>query len=75
MRTIKYHFGPMFFQMKTVGTTLQFKVGANDVKNFKMIERHYFKNELIKSYEFAAPFCMPNSLNSMEAIYELPQLS
>lgn len=40
-----------------------------------MIERHYFKNELIKSYKFTAPFCMPLSTNSMEAIYELPDLA
>ena len=74
MRTIKYHFGPAFFDLKTIGTTLEFKVGGKPVKGFTMIERHYFKNELIKSYTFSAPFCMPNSTNSMEAIYELPEL-
>ena len=37
-----------------------------------MIERHYFKGKLIKSYEFSVPFCMPNSTNEMQAIYELP---
>lgn len=52
MRTIRYHFGPGFFQLKHIGTTLEFKVGAKAVKNFTMIERHYFKNELIKSYKF-----------------------
>ena len=40
-----------------------------------MIERHYFKQKLIKSYEFEVPFCMPSSRNSMEAVYELPQFS
>lgn len=65
MRTIKYHFGPFFFDLKTIGTTLTFKVGSKPVKKFKMIERHYFKGELIKSYEFNAPFCMPNSVNDM----------
>lgn len=75
MRTIKYHFGPAFFDLKTIGTTLEFRVGNKGAKNFTMIERHYFKNELIKSYKFSAPFCMPNSTNSMEAMYELPELS
>jgi hypothetical protein len=49
--------------LKVIGTTLKFKNGPQPVKNFKMIERHYFKNKLIKSYEFVAPFCMPNSTN------------
>lgn len=44
MRTIKYHFGPAFFDLKTIGTTLEFKVGGKPVKGFTMIERHYFKN-------------------------------
>ncbi len=40
-----------------------------------MIERHYFKNKLIKSYEFEVPFCIPNTVNSLEAIYELPEFT
>jgi len=62
----------MFFQLGTVGTTLEFKVGEKPVKKFLMIERHYFKGKLIKSFEFEVPFCMPNSQNSMEAVYEFP---
>jgi len=42
----------MFFQLGTVGTTLEFKIGSKPVKKFLMIERHYFKGELIKSFEF-----------------------
>lgn len=68
-RKIRYNFGPYFFMLKVIGTTLKFKNGPQPVKNFKMIERHYFKNKLIKSYEFTAPFCMPGSTNEMEAIY------
>ena len=37
-----------------------------------MIERHYFNDKLLKSYEFNFGFIIPNSLNSMEQIYELP---
>ena len=65
MRKIRYHFGPYFFHLNTIGTTLRFKVGAKPVKNFMMIERHYFKDKLIKSYKFEAPFCMPGSTNEM----------
>src|SRR5437868_5218174 len=31
---------------------LKFKVGDKEVKNFRMIERHYHGNKLIKSYDF-----------------------
>lgn len=40
-----------------------------------MIERHYFKNRVIKSYEFKFGFCMPKSKNTLEMIYDLPELS
>eukprot|EP01052_Picozoa_sp_SAG31_P018838 SAG31_NODE_1350_length_8681_cov_14.408879_6_plen_137_part_00 len=40
-----------------------------------MIERHYFKDKLIKSFDFTFPFCIPNSTNSWEAVYELPKLT
>jgi hypothetical protein len=39
-----------------------------------MIERHYFNDKLLKSYEFNFGFIIPNSQNSMEQIYELPNL-
>ena len=39
-----------------------------------MIERHYFKGKVIKSYEFSFGFCIPNSTNTLEVIYDLPQL-
>ena len=40
-----------------------------------MVERHYFKDRVIKSYEFKFGFCMPNSTNEIEMIYDLPELS
>lgn len=74
-RKIRYQFGPYFFQLDMIGTTLRFKVANAPLKDFVMIERHYFKDKLIKSYKFESPFCMPNSVNEMEAIYEMPELS
>jgi hypothetical protein len=46
-RTIRYNFGPEFFELDNIGTALTFKIGETPMKNFKMIERHYFKNTLI----------------------------
>ena len=40
-----------------------------------MIERHYFKDKLIRSYDFAFGFCIPGSTNSWEAIYPMPELT
>jgi len=39
-----------------------------------MIERHYHAgtHALLKSYDFNFSFCIPNSTNEWEAIYDLP---
>ena len=40
-----------------------------------MVERHYFRGKVIRSYEFKFGFVIPGSTNSWEFIYDLPQLS
>ena len=75
IRTIRYNFSPEFLDGKTVGTFLEFKVADKvPVKDFMIIERHYFKEKLLESYEFGFPFCIPGSTNSWEKIYNLPTL-
>lgn len=74
LRTINYQFPASFLRAKTVGTMLRFKVGPQPLKNFRMIERHYFENKLVKSYDFNFVFCMPDSTNEWEAIYDMPAL-
>ena len=39
-----------------------------------MIERHYFRNKLIKSFDFNFGFCIPGSTNTWEAVYNVPTL-
>lgn len=39
-----------------------------------MIERHYLRDRLIRSYDFDFGFCIPNSTNTWEAIYDIPAL-
>eukprot|EP00976_Prorocentrum_cordatum_P027296 553443-Prorocentrum_minimum.AAC.1 len=75
VRTIKYSFPLEFLRYKTVRTSLVFSVGPQEVPNFRMIERHYFRDTLIRSYDFTFGFCIPNSVNSWEAIYPVPELS
>lgn len=45
------------------------------MKNFRMIERHYFQGKLLKSCDFDFSFMMPKSRNSVEHIYEFPTLT
>ena len=54
---------------------IEFVVGDKPVPNFSMIERHFFKDAMIKSFDFTFGFCLPNSRNTIEHIYEMPQLS
>ena len=68
-------FDPNQGNMKFLVVRMEFVVGDKAVKNFKMIERHYFRNKLLKDFEFDFPFCMPNTTNTCEHIYDLPVLS
>mmetsp|Transcript_43379 Transcript_43379/g.68686 ORF Transcript_43379/g.68686 Transcript_43379/m.68686 type:complete len:185 (-) Transcript_43379:76-630(-) len=74
VRSIRYHFGPGFLDFQTIGTSLEFTIGDQPLHNFQMIERHYFRNMLIKSYDFTLPFVIPNTTNSWEVIYSMPEL-
>lgn len=54
---------------------MEFTVGDKPINNFRMIERHYFRDQLLKSFDFEFGFCIPSSKNTCEHIYEFPQLS
>lgn len=75
IRTVQYEFPSSVLELNHVGTELVFKVGDRPVPNFRLIERHYFQDRLLKSFDFQFPFCMPNSTNSWEIIYQLPKLT
>ena len=60
-RVIKYHLGPDFLKLRQVGLTLNFGVGDKPVKKMAMVERHYFRGKVIRSYEFTFGFLIPNS--------------
>ena len=42
-------------------TTLEFGVGEKPINNMKMVERHYFRGKVIRSYDFGFGFIIPNS--------------
>jgi protein unc-119 len=54
---------------------VEFTVGNKPVNNFLMIERHYYGEKLLKNFEFNFGFAIPNSRNTFEHIYEVPELS
>ena len=75
-RVIKYRLGPEFLRLKTVGLKLEFSVaGEQPIKDLTLVERHYFNDRLLRSFEFKFPFCMPESKNNCEFIYDMPQLT
>lgn len=73
-RLVRYQFTPQFLKLKTVGATAEFLVGPRPVNNFRMIERHFFRDRLLKTFDFEFGFCIPNSKNTCEHIYEFPTL-
>ncbi|KAL2912191.1 hypothetical protein HK105_208324 [Polyrhizophydium stewartii] len=73
-RTVNYKFPISFLQAKNIGTTLTFAVGPKELSSFRMIERHYFRDRLLKSFDFTFGFCIPNTVNTWEHIYEVPAL-
>lgn len=49
-------------------------MGSKPVNKFRMIERHYFRNKLLKTFDFEFGFCIPHSKNTCEHIYKFPNL-
>uniref|UniRef100_A0A023F7X2 Putative photoreceptor synaptic vesicle protein n=1 Tax=Triatoma infestans TaxID=30076 RepID=A0A023F7X2_TRIIF len=74
-RCVRYIFTPRFLELKTVGATVEFTIGSRPITDFRMIERHYFKDTLLKSFDFDFGFCIPNSANTCEHIYHFPKLT
>lgn len=68
------HHSSPFFNRVWCRVSLTFAVGPTPVPKFRMIERHYFRNTLVKSYDFEFGFCIPNSTNTWEAVYDMPPL-
>lgn len=60
--------------MKQTNLSVEFTVGDRPINSFRMIERHYFQGRLLKNFDFDFGFCIPNSRNTCEHIYEFPQL-
>ena len=73
-RVVEYNFGPMFLDLKAIGMQVGIEIGEKPVKSIRMIEKHYFKDTCIHTYDFKTGFCMPHTVNSWECIYVLPDI-
>ncbi|KAL8621517.1 hypothetical protein ACOMHN_026189 [Nucella lapillus] len=73
-RFVRYQFTPQFLKLKTVGATVEFVVGDKEVTKFRMVEKHYFRERMLKCFDFEFGFCIPHSRNTVEHIYEFPEL-
>eukprot|EP01040_Poterioochromonas_malhamensis_P005088 gene5085-5453_t len=73
-RKIKYTFSEDVLRLPLIQTTLVFSVGNVALNGFRMIERHYFRDRLIKSFDFTFGFCIPGSTNTWDAVYDVPPL-
>ena len=66
LRKINYELSEDFLRLPNISTTLVFSVGQEPLSDFRMIERHYFRDQLIKSFDFEFGFCIPNSTNTWQ---------
>lgn len=73
-RNIRYQFSEDVLKLPSIQTSLVFSVGPVEVPSFRMIERYYFRNRLIKSFDFGFGFCIPGSTNTWDAVYAVPAL-
>ncbi|KAK2489259.1 hypothetical protein MC885_006155 [Smutsia gigantea] len=71
-RFVRYQFTPAFLRLRTVGATVEFTVGDKPVSNFRMIERHYFRERLLKNFDFDFGFCITSSRNTFRLMIENP---
>ncbi len=74
-RKIKYTFSEDVLRLPHIQTSLVFQVGNREARAFRMVERHYFRDQLVKSFDFSFGFCIPGSINTWDAVYSMPSLS
>jgi hypothetical protein len=74
MRTVKYTFDADVLRCPFLTSSVAFHVGDKPLTKFRMIERHYFRSKLIRSYDFLFGFCIPGSTNTWESVYDLPPI-
>ena len=68
---MRYNLKREILKLKTIGATIQFNNGGKPISKFTLLERHFYKHHLLKSFVFDFGFLIPDSENSAEQIYEV----
>ena len=65
-RILKHNFSPAFFQLKNLELNLQFRCVTEDkpLRDLVLIEKHFFRDQIISEFEFDFPACIPQSTNT-----------
>ena len=76
-RILKHSFSPAFFMLKNLELNLTFHCVQEEkpLKDLVLIEKHFFRDEIISEFVFTFPVCIPGSTNTWQYVYDLPQLS
>lgn len=72
---MEYNFPRTLLNIPEIGATVTFCTGNTPVQSFCMIERHYFRDKLLKTFEFNFGFLMPMTVNTIEHVYSVPEIS
>ena len=77
MRVLKHEFPRTFFHLRNLELNLEFMNvnGDKPLQNMTLIEKHFFRGQVLSEFEFEFPFCMPKSTNTWQYVYELPVLT
>ena len=76
-RILRHSFPTAFFQLKTLELNLQFTnvFDNKPLKDLVLVEKHFFRDQILSEFEFNFPFCVPNSTNTWQYVYNLPDLT
>ena len=69
-RVLKHCFSSQFFQLKHLELNLQFNVITEEpLKDLVLIEKHFFRDQILSEFEFTFPACIPGSTNTWQYVY------
>ena len=65
MRVLKHSFPRTFFMLQNLELNLQFTNvnGDQPLSDLTLIEKHFFRGQILSEFEFNFPFCVPKSTN------------
>ena len=74
MRTLRHEFPRQFFLLRNLELNLEFTNvnGDQPLADLVLIEKHFFRGQILKEFEFSFPFCVPKSTNQWQYVYDLP---